>query len=232
MFKRVAIALLRIVLGMILLFATGAMAWTLLLLPGPLRGRPAAAAAAVGFGLSALLFGIGFRLVPLYVLGHELTHWFAAKCFLRRTGPLRVNGGSGSVAIERPNVWIVLAPYFVPLYTLLWIGLYGVYQFWLGAPGPGAQTIFYAGLGLTYAFHLLFTIHALRRAQSDLRAYGRFFSLAMIAFCNVALVLVAALIAGGQWSGGRHLLGRHLVMQWRALAWLVERVGALLGLLR
>ena len=186
--------------------------------------------------LAGFAGGLGFfifisRLPFLYVFSHELTHWLAAKAFRRRTGRFRVGGTSGSVAVEQPNVWIVLAPYFVPLYSIVWTGLYGFCRMVLREPGPWLTVLFACGLGITYAFHVRLTAHALCRSQTDLRIYGPFFSLSLITFCNLALLLLCVVVATGQWGRGagiflaeiRHVCGR----LWWAAGWLADALGRL-----
>ena len=119
--------------------------------------------------------------------------------------------------VERPNVWIALAPYFVPLYALIWIGLYGVLCFWNGARRPVVVYVFHVGLGVSYAFHIVLTAHALMRQQQDLRLYGPVFSLSLILFGNVALLFLALVVTGRHWQSAPALLGERLCAQWHLL---------------
>lgn len=171
-----------------------------------------------GFAGGMIFFTCVSRLPFLYVCGHEITHWFAAKFFLRETGPMAVAGHGGSVHVERPNIWIVLAPYFIPVYAVVWTGIYGLVQmFWRDS--PGWLTIAYTvGLGITYAFHVRMTIYALSRAQSDLGMHGPVLSLTLIAFCNLALILACIIVASGEWSRGLGTFWHELVAGSRQLA--------------
>ena len=216
--------LFRVGLAVFLLYLSSGLIWTILTLPVSLDRHPAALPALIGFVCGLVLFVLGNRFLRLYVFGHELTHWLAAKCFFRQTEGFRVSGESGSVAVERPNVWIVLTPYFVPIYTLVWVGLYGVVRFWHGAMNGHALHVFYAGLGVTYAFHTALTAHALGREQKDLTLYGRFFSLSLILCCNAALLFAALALAGGEWGHAIGLLYQHLDMQWQFLRIIWDRV--------
>ena len=207
-----------------LLFLATAMVWTIITLPLSFDPRNAIVPVAVGFGTGMALFTVFSRFLVVYVFGHELTHWVAAKCFLRKTGTFRISSRGGSVAVERPNVWIVLAPYFVPVYTIIWIGLYGTFRFFVPGPGDAVRgffydrfvmRVFYGGVGFTYAFHVVLTISALVREQQDLRVYGRVFSMSLIWFCNVSLLFITLAIAGQQFDyAGKLLLGR-LQLQWQ-----------------
>ncbi len=182
----------------------------------------------VGFLGGLVLFVAGCRFFVLYVFGHELTHWLAAKLFGRRTGRFRVGKSGGSVAVERPNVWIVLAPYFVPVYTVIWVGLYGITCFFWRAPSPFVVQAFYGGVGVTYAFHIVLTVHSLSREQTDLRAYGRPLSMSLIFFCNILIVFVTVTIAGRQVGEGVRRFCDQLALQWQWVLWCGGCVRALL----
>jgi len=165
---------------------------------------------ACGFAGGLVFFTFVNRLPFLYVCGHELTHWIAAKFFLRETGRLEINGTGGHVQVERPNVWIVLAPYFVPVYSVVWTGIYGVVLMcWSGAPA-WVTVAFNAGLGITYAFHVRMTVYALSRAQTDLRMHGFFLSISLILCFNALLVLGCLIVASGQWGRGGGLFWDNL----------------------
>ncbi|MDT8391968.1 MAG: hypothetical protein RRC34_15820 [Lentisphaeria bacterium] len=160
----------------------------------------------VGGFAGGLIFVVFISRLPvLYVFGHELTHWVAAKCFLRETGAMKISGGSGHVHVERPNVWIVLAPYFIPLYSLAWTGFYGLTRMIWRQPRPGVVIAFNIGLGVTCAYHGAMTVYALSRAQSDLKMHGIFFSLSLILCCNTGLLLFCLIVASGQWGQGWRL---------------------------
>ena len=176
-----------------------------ILLPDSLPGMTRnSGMAALGGGLlfGIVLFGWVVRLPGVYVFGHELTHWFAALVFRRRTRGFQAGTRGGGVVVERPNIWITLAPYFVPIYTLLWIGLYGFYCLLRGGPPPGAAVLVYGGTGLTYAFHVVWTARALRMGQSDLQRYGVLFSLLVIFACNLAFMYVGVVVVTGGYRAG------------------------------
>ena len=162
----------------------------------------------ISFGAGVVFFTMFRQSSPAYVFSHELTHWLAAKLFGRRTGRFRVRAHRRSVDIERPNVWITLAPYAVPLYTLLWIGSCGIAGIAIGGAGTWTRPTAYAGIGITYAFHVTYTLHCLRLEQADLARYGRLFSLSLILFCNVLLLTLFAMASSGAWERGAKLAVR------------------------
>ncbi len=198
-----------IVGGLILLFAAVAVIETLADLPWCLHHTRIALPLGLGFAIVLLFLLLTPRFVMVYIVGHELTHWCAAKFFQRRTGRFRIGRQCGSVDVERPNIWITLAPYFTPLYALFVLGLYGVMLFLWPAPPLLLTQSMMAAIGGAYAFHVRLTIYALRREQADLRAYGRFFSLCLILFCNSLLLLMVAAAVSGQWGNACRLLGSH-----------------------
>jgi hypothetical protein len=207
--------LVRAALTVLLLFLSLALVQTLLVLPAGVSLSRMAFAVILGFSAGILLFTFGARFLGVYVFGHEFTHWLAAKFFLRKTGAIRVSSTSGSVAVERPNLLIILSPYVVPIYTMLWIGLYGVLLLCFSEPRPWFRSSFHAGVGLTYAFHVVRTAHALSRQQQDLKLYGTAFSLSVILCSNLMLLLLAWGAAGGQSGEAWRVLCQRVGVQWQ-----------------
>lgn len=176
-----------------------------------------------------LLFHLFFpRPIGLYVFGHELSHAAAAFLSGYRVKSLFVSGKGGEVQLSDSNVFVALAPYVVPFYTVLWAGLYffadryaafSAPPFWAGA-----------GVGATLCFHLLLTLHALGQNQPDLRHAGVFFSMTVIVLCNT-LVLVGVLkilfpetvswtvYFRGLWSDTRGLAGQGMALVRAAGGW-------------
>ena len=148
-------------------------------------------------GLVAFVAGIflfrRFLLQPVYIFRHEMTHYLVAKLFLRDTGKIRLGGTRGSVEIPQPNSWIVLGPYFIPLYALVATLLFWIVGlFWHSMP-LWAACVFGGAIGLCWAYHFALTWTALRKGQEDIGIYGPFFSYGMIvagkAFCLMAGIL-------------------------------------------
>ncbi|MGD9873625.1 MAG: hypothetical protein AB7T27_05070 [Kiritimatiellia bacterium] len=138
----------------------------------------------IGFFLWIFLFMVCQKPVRTYVLGHELTHALWAAVAGARVSRLRVNGRGGSVQVSKSSFLISLAPYFFPFYTFCALILYAgfslfydqrIYEpFWLGL------------VGLTWAFHLTFTIQMLLQHQPDIIENGRLFSYVIILLFNAA----------------------------------------------
>lgn len=200
--KRLFDTLRRLLTTLISWSLTVALARALYRLPTQLPQSRALILTLLAFGGGVIFFAVGTRFITLYVVGHELTHWLAAKCFRRRTGRFRLGLGSGSIAVERPNIWITLAPYFIPVYALIWIGLYGLAVcFWRPHP-PWLDAAAAIGVGITYAFHVVLTAVALRHGQSDLSHHGPVASLSMIVACNLAILFVVGTATAGNWRAG------------------------------
>lgn len=132
-----------------------------------------------------------------YILGHELTHALWALFFGAKASGLRVGESGGSVRVSKSNVWITLAPYFFPLYTVLTALAWGLAA-WLFPQWQHAAPVFLFLIGLTWAFHITFTLKFLSIHQPDVKEHGRLFSYALIYALNV-LVVVAALTTAGSW---------------------------------
>ena len=137
-------------------------------------------------------------LTRTYVLGHELTHALWTMLFGGKASGLKVGERGGSVRVSKNNAWVTLAPYFFPLYTFL-VALVWLLSVWLFPPAKPYAPIFVFWVGMTWSFHLTFTIRFLAYNQPDVREHGRLFSYALIYALNV-LSIAAALVAVGSWS--------------------------------
>jgi len=123
----------------------------------------------------------------LYVFGHEMTHAAAAWVSGGQVKGFKVGKNKGSVATNKVTAFIALAPYLIPVYSILWAFLYGAASlFW--SLRPWASWFFF-GMGITLAFHLVFTINVLKQKQSDLEVTGPVLALALIFWTNLSLVV-------------------------------------------
>lgn len=126
----------------------------------------------------------------VYVFGHEFTHVLAAWAVGGKVHAMEVRSDGGHVDLSHSNAFISLAPYCVPIYTILVVLGYRAAQWlWPGRLGLGA---FLALMGITLAGHLLMTGECLwQRRQPDLAAAGGLlFSLSVIALCNGLAVML------------------------------------------
>jgi len=158
---------------------------------------------AAGMLLFVILFAVAPRkiLMLAYVLGHEVTHALWVKLFGGKVADrFHVSLEGGHVLTDRVNTWIVLSPYFFPIYSILAGTLYGVLLLAGGVidlmNGTGGlyaaiasfQWLFMVVIGCTLAFHLTFTFLLVTKSQPDLHYGGTFFSLMMIYVLNLLLI--------------------------------------------
>jgi hypothetical protein len=158
-----------------------------------------------GLGLLAwiFMFGLaGIRPVRLYVFGHELSHALVALIHGGKIYGMRFSAQGGYLETNKTNTWISLAPYLIPFYALVVMLVFGVAALFADLhtahliPLFGHQfpfkfdRLFYICLGLAWAFHITYTILALRAEQSDLTRNGEFFSVMLIAVINAVLLML------------------------------------------
>ncbi len=145
---------------------------------------PPALALAVG----GVLWTIGYMFLPhpmrAYILAHELTHAVWGMIFGARVSNLDVRPTGGSVRLSKTNTLITLAPYFFPFYTILLVGvrlLLGLFM----DPSP-YHLVWLFLIGLSWSFHITFTLNSLLIRQPDIVTCGRLFSYVLIYLLNVA----------------------------------------------
>lgn len=123
----------------------------------------------------------------LTTLEHELTHIVVGLVFLKRPLSIRVTATEGGqVTLSGGNIWITLAPYFLPTLTVLLLP----FDYFLGAAHDRAFLMF---LGGTLAYHLLSTWTEVGVVQSDFREAGILQSLWLLPV--VALIFYGAVLA-------------------------------------
>ena len=165
--------------------------------------------AAGGWFLPAGFFAavFGFFLLPrafrAYVLGHELSHALAGLLMGARIGRMKVGREGGHVELSKSNFIISLAPYFFPFYTGLVIALwYGIGFF---RDVSFLEPLWLALVGLTWGFHIMFTVYMLSQHQPDVQQNGRVFSYVLIYLANLFLVMIWMILLGemtfaGSWN--------------------------------
>jgi len=149
----------------------------------------------------------GWRPIVSYVFGHELSHLIVAKLCGGKILGFHVSAQGGYVETDKSNTAISLAPYLIPLYSIVAMIVFGVvgmfmqldvaHAIHLGRVTVNAKPVWllYLLMGFTWAFHLTFTITTIRAEQGDLKRNGEFFSTLLIFIINVVLVLGLVLIA-------------------------------------
>lgn len=147
-----------------------------------------------GFLVSVLFFFLLPQAFRTYVLGHELSHAIAGLLMGAKVGRMKVGRDGGHVELSKSNFIISLAPYFFPFYTVLVIGLwYGLRFFWdLSAWEP----LWLALVGLTWGFHVTFTVYMLSQHQPDVQEHGRIFSYGVIYLANLFVMALWMILIG------------------------------------
>lgn len=147
----------------------------------------------VGFASYGLIHFLLFKPLRTYVFGHELTHALAAVLIGGKVKKFKVSKHGGSVHLTKTNLFVALAPYCIPLYTLfVLVGFTAVGWFW---PVDRYMGAFVYAMGFTLAFHLFLTADAMMQGQPDITQSGVFLSLLVIFLSNIgSIVFVLSLL--------------------------------------
>ncbi len=136
-----------------------------------------------GFAAYVLIYSILQNPIKTYVFGHELSHAIWTWMFRGKVLGFRSGASGGSVTVSKTNVFISLAPYFFPVYTVLAVGVYLIAKaFW---KVEAYFEVYRFVLGFSWAFHLVLTVFVMLKGQEDVRENGSFFSVIFIYFANV-----------------------------------------------
>lgn len=122
-----------------------------------------------------------------YVFGHELTHASAAWMSGGQVKGFKVSSNKGSVVTNKVTGFIALAPYMIPVYAVLVALAYGICGLFWDVRAYLSWFLF--GLGMSLAFHLVFTIEALKQKQTDLDVLGPVLSVGLIFWANITFVV-------------------------------------------
>jgi hypothetical protein len=164
-------------IGIPLLIADAVLLWAL---PAEMANRITMAQGLILLAGALAYMGMHFLLRKperMYLWGHEFTHLFVAKLFLRQVHGFHITSRSGGkVVIDRTNVAIDLAPYALPFYNV--VALLPVMLI-AGGP-PYARKIYLGAAAFLFAMHLCFSAEGFIDGQPDVRRSGRIFSLAIV----------------------------------------------------
>ena len=188
---------LKLLIGLILLPLCWAASRTLFFL---LQSLPAESsgwadwALPVGFLVSVL----GFFLLPqafrTYVLGHELTHALWGMLMGAKVGKMKVGKEGGHVMLSKSNFLVSLAPYFFPFYTAVVIALWYALSFFFDL--SAYESWWLMAVGMTWGFHVTFTVYMLSQRQPDVVENGRLFSYVIIYLANLFFVALWMIVLG------------------------------------
>jgi len=169
-----------------------------------------------------------FRPLRLYVFGHELAHAIAGWISGARIRAINVKKSSGSVSLDKVNIFIALAPYFFPFYSVLLILFYALFNI-LTKNVYNVNNYFLFLLGMSTAFHVALTIYAINLGQSDLEKYGVIFSLIIIFISNC--IVLAVMLAVFFHASFPEFVYNSAVDTIKAYAWIYARLRVLKDLL-
>lgn len=187
---------------------------------------PSTLAIGGGYALWLLVYFTMPRPVRAYVLAHELTHALWGAAMGARIMNMSVARHAGSVTLSKNNVWITLAPYFFPLYTVIVVVAF--YVLGLFYEVARYQLLWLGLVGFSWGFHLTFTLSSLMQHQSDLVIYGRLFSYALIYLMNVLGICAwVVMVSSPTWGDAMKLGGFYLR---EVHAWVWEAGRALVAL--
>lgn len=196
-------------------------------------------AVVVGFVITFVLLLVLPSPVRLYVFGHELTHAIWGVLFGEKVADMKIDADGGSVTFKPRrksglwfvfDVWVTLAPYFFPFYTVLVICAALTTRMFV-SPLPGIAVWLFA-VGATWCFHVFFTLQSVFQRQPDIEEYGHLFSYVVIWVFNVAEV-AAAIVCTTEvpWSKYLSMIVRYTTQSYHAVGtfsiWLYESVRSL-----
>lgn len=125
----------------------------------------------------------------LYVFGHELMHAVALWLSGGHVKAFKVSKKGGHVTGTKTNFFIALAPYLIPIYSVVVTLLYFILGWFVDV--QSYRLWWYGTLGATLAFHVVFTVEMVKTEQPDLLQNGRLVSLAVIYWVNLLCVALA-----------------------------------------
>ncbi|MDF7825264.1 hypothetical protein P4B35_14665 [Pontiellaceae bacterium B12227] len=189
----------------------------------------------IGFLIWVVIFFLLPRPVRTYVLGHELTHALWALMMGGRVGKMKVGKSGGHVELSKTNFLITLSPYFFPFYTVILIAVY--YLLGLKFDLAPYRIWWLAGVGLTWSFHITFTISMLAEHQPDVQEHGRIFSHVIIYGVNILVIgLWMVLIGAPEMDAFGQQLGQEIstvyTLTWSYILFLYDQVSEGLHALR
>ena len=132
----------------------------------------------------------------LYVLGHELTHAIFVVLYRGKVTEFHVSADGGYITTNKTNLIIALSPYFVPFWAIVAAIVYGSVRHF-AALGPEWDRALYALLGLTWTFHMVWTLWMIPRDQPDLKENGTYLSLVVIYLANLLVLAGLLCVARG-----------------------------------
>jgi hypothetical protein len=130
----------------------------------------------------------------LYVLGHELTHAVFVLLYRGKVMDFHVSADGGYITTNKTNLVIALSPYFVPFWAVVCVTVYAALRFFADLPA-GWDRVLFAVMGVTWTFHMVWTLWMIPRDQPDLKENGTFLSLVIIYLANLLVLAILLCLA-------------------------------------
>ena len=137
-----------------------------------------------GIVIYVILHLLFYKPTFFYVLGHETVHAGMAWLFGGKIKSFKVSEEGGSVATDKSNVVIELAPYFIPIYAIIITVIYFVIASSYAING----SLFIFLIGFALAFHIISTVEIMKIKQPDIMKSGYFFSIVMVYIINIVVI--------------------------------------------
>lgn len=125
-----------------------------------------------------------YRPTVFYVFGHEAMHAAVSWLFGGKIKGFKVAKEGGSVTTDKTNMAVQLAPYFVPIYSIIIMVAYFIVVQSYKING----SVFIFLIGFTLAFHIISTMEAMKVKQPDFVQAGYFFSVVVVYLMNIAVI--------------------------------------------
>jgi hypothetical protein len=136
---------------------------------------------------------IFYKPMKTYIFGHELSHAIAGLLSGAKIKKFNISENSGSVVLTKDNIWITLAPYFFPIYTIVIMITYVCLGWFMDIKQLYGYYLFL--IGFSISFHIALTIYILTIEQPDLKVYGVFFSYVIIIAVNIVVFTFISALA-------------------------------------
>ncbi len=121
-------------------------------------------------------------LLPAYVFGHEVSHALFVFLFYGKVSAFKASTEGGYIIANRNNIWIALAPYIFPFWTVVFALLYIVLGIVINV--TPLVPLFFFLYGASWMFNLFWTLWMIPLGQSDLSLNGTFLSITIIYLIN------------------------------------------------
>lgn len=139
--------------------------------------------------ISYLIFHtIVFKPERIYIFSHEMMHAIAAILSGGKVSSFKVSKSGGSIRTNKSNISISLAPYLFPFYTVLTAIIYFILAHFNKNVLVFSRPFLFI-IGFTLTFHIVLTIDFLKMKQTDLIGTGYIFSIELIYFVNILLIV-------------------------------------------